>query len=165
MQQRVDMPLLVSFRALLLATATFLWPSSTVAESKPANEPSLDALCQVASIVEAEYENFERDPKAGIIDYFHPPLAKFKFLRLVHGKAVPAEFFIFYSFDDGSACLMPEGWKFSEDLLPKPGSRWFLFLTEGQEKLHKTYYGDFGRFAPGSLARHLISRCAKAWQG
>ena len=138
-----------------------LLPLGVSAEPMPA--PTMDELCRAQSVIEAEYLSYERKSGPAAGDYFDPPLAKYRTIRHIHGSKVPAELRVEFTFDDGSACLVPEGWSFSERLMPREGSRWILFIVSSPETQVRTYRGDLGRVPVGSLANFLISQCTDQW--
>ena len=121
-------------------------------------------MCGAASIAEVEYLSYRKSSVLGSISYFDPPLAAYRVVRLIHGLPLPEKVEVPYAFDDGSACLEPQGWKFSEALMPAAGSRWVLFLLPLSGGF-QTYSGDFGRVPAGSLADFFLRQCREIWAG
>ena len=98
-------------------------------------------------VVEAEYVGYKKE---GPITYFGGPVAHYRVVKTLKGKA-PKRLRLGYRFHDGSACLAEKGWKFDPKLMPKVGSRWILLVVEGP----RTYRGDFGRLpsTPDNLTK------------
>lgn len=131
---------------LLLSTTVFAW-------AKPMMAPTLEsAVQQSATIVEVEYLGYDRGP----VSYFSGPVANYRVLRALKGSS-PKDLKVRYDFTDGSACLAPKSWSFSDKMMPKPGSRWILLLqTKGSPST--TFRGNFGRIeSQSSQSRELQS--------
>lgn len=88
-------------------------------------------------VVEAEYLGYKKE---GPITYFSGPVAHYRVVKTLKGKA-PKNLKLGYDFTDGSACLAEKGWKFEPKMMPKVGSRWILLVTESS----RIYRGQFGR--------------------
>ncbi len=112
--------------------------------AKPMLAPTKDQALNVPFIAIVEYMGYKSEGKVG---YFNGPIAQYRIIRLLKGANLPEVLDVRYDFSDGSACLEESGWKFSEDLMPKKGSRWILFLDQDtQMKYWTTYRGSFGRW-------------------
>ncbi|MGE0494995.1 MAG: hypothetical protein AB7S38_37655 [Vulcanimicrobiota bacterium] len=134
-----------------------LWPIlilclSLPVVAKPMRAPSLDEGLRRATPVVAEFVDYEGDG----IDYFTGAVARYKVLHRPTGQgpAVGSLIRVRYAFQDGSACLPEQGWKFSPGMMPAARSRWILLL-EGEQEPWNTYRGDFGRLpaTPENLTR------------
>lgn len=114
--------------------------SAVAAHAKPMPAPSLEEAQRSSRAVVAEYVDYTAD---GNIGYFSGPVARY---RIVRGNyTTPGQIVrIRYQFQDGSACLEPQGWVFSESMMPKKGSLWTLYL-QGEGPILDTYRGSFGR--------------------
>jgi len=132
---------------LLILVAHLFLSSISVSEQKPTHNepmpvPRLQEMCRSKLIVRAEYKGYQK--QGNQISYFEPPLAIYRVDKVLHGKYDKPEISIRYDFHDGSACMEEEGWTFRENLMPKKGSLWLLFIEENGTPL-TTYRGDFGR--------------------
>lgn len=148
-------------RASIFALVSSLLLSNS-AVAKPQMPATMLEACQAQSIVEAQYLSYRPQELLGKIEYFTPPMAQFKVLRTVRGKDTPEYILVRYEFDDGSACLVPQNWKFSAAKMPKENSRWILFLNpiEGTPSWYQTYRGQFGRMVPGESTNKLLTECS-----
>jgi hypothetical protein len=64
-----------------------------------------------------------------------------------------------FDFNDGSACLSPDGWNFKEDKMPEKNSEWILFLDEeDKDRTFRTYRGEYGRWKATSENVREIER-------
>ncbi|CAN0494438.1 unnamed protein product, partial [Phaeothamnion confervicola] len=82
----------------------------------------------------------------------------YRVTRNFKGKLSPnREITVNYAFHDGTACLPPPNFHFSSNMLPAKGSRWILFLHQG-DGLWLTYRGDYGRKAS---TPELVRKVAK----
>lgn len=127
---------------------------------KPQAAKSLLDLCDACSIIRAPFLSYRSRTTPEPIGDFSPPIARFEHVATLGGEAVPVEFEVRYDFDDGSACLVPEGWSFASRLMPAESSEWLLFQTAQEEGTYRTYQGDFGRIPLGSLSSYLLDGCA-----
>jgi|GEM_PF-1788155 len=139
-------------KSVLLSTvlvpllASFLW-------AKPASTPTAEEAALSPVVVVCAYVGYDKEsPKT----YFGGVQAEYRVVELLKGKLsgkVPVNF----DFHDHSPCLEPPDWKFEESLLPKPESRWILFLRPSEKAGDHfgTYRGSFGRWpaTPENLAR------------
>ncbi len=117
----------------------------TVAQAKPMAAPKLEEGVKNSSqIVVAQYLGYRTGP----VDYFQGATANYQVKLFLKGPKTPGLLAIRYSFQDESGCVEPKGWKFSPNLMPKPGSSWILLLQPPG-----TYRGDFGRipYTPENL--------------
>lgn len=103
-----------------------------------------DAAERCELIVIAEFVNYRPRGKIG---YFSGPIANYKILQVLKGNPLKGIIRVRYDFEDGTPCIAPEGWKFSNDLMPSKASKWILFLVGKTDdaKAYKTYRGDYGR--------------------
>ncbi len=96
-------------------------------------------------IVIAEYQGYEKHP---LINYFHPPKAKFHITKILKGPPLNKDMPVRFEFKERStATPAPSGWKFSEDKMPAKGSSWIIFLEwcTPRDGMFDTYEGSFGR--------------------
>ena len=130
----------------------FLWLSVlgfqaiTGAWASPMVAPTFEeALSKSEYVVVAEYLKYE---KKGPVDYFYGPFAIYRVVKVLKGKPLIGKIRVQYYFDDGSACIVPEGFKFNDTMMPAKGSQWILFLAskDSREKFWSTYRGDYGRW-------------------
>jgi tetratricopeptide (TPR) repeat protein len=147
------------------------WQSNPIADSQPfvghipiplsqiehkkaegVNDPSLqqyqksyeNAALRSECILVAEYEGYE---KKGDIEFFNPPIAKYKISKILKGPPLNRDLPVRYEFHDRSVKKVPDGWKFSKDLMPEKGSKWLIFLQIAlpRDGAFDTYTGDYGR--------------------
>lgn len=104
-----------------------------------------NAFTQSESIVVAEYKNYESD---GLISFFDPPRANFVRTDFLKGhvplnRSIPIRF----EFHEKIGEKKPDGWKFDKDKMPKPGSKWILFINSAVpiDGMIETYHGSYGR--------------------
>ncbi len=90
------------------------------------------------------YEGYEKSPD---ITFFHPPIANFKIEKILKGPKLNRTFPVRFEFHDKTAKDRPKDWKFSEDMMPKKGSRWLLFTDAAipTNGAFETFRGNFGR--------------------
>jgi len=135
--------------------------------AKPMEEPLLpaspDEICGSDSAVEATYESYKQRASSDPISYFNPPLAVYRVTKQLHGVKTPEQIAVMFQFDDGSACIEEEGWKFSEKLMPEKGSKWLLFLKPGSEGEFNTSRGTSGRIPIGEKSASVLEVCEKVW--
>jgi len=122
----------------------------------------VNAATHSESICLAEYAGYDR---SGDIDWDHPPQAHYQITEILkgpsyddaahrftkgvdqvhhlHGRALPVK----YEFHDLVNPTMPNGWKFSEKLMPEKDSKWILFIEFAVPKrgMFELYQGSFGR--------------------
>lgn len=121
---------------------------STLVLAKPSPSPSLEeGIAQSPIVLVAKYRGYRKHK----IDYFSGATASYEITSVLKGSAPSSGLVALnYAFHDGSACIEPEGWTFSESLMPEVGSSWILLLqTPG------TYRGSAGRLpaTPENMAR------------
>jgi len=90
------------------------------------------------------YEGYD---KSDAITFFHPPIAHYHIETILRGPKLNREFPVRYEFHDKTAKEKPKDWKFSEDLMPKKGSKWLLFAPAAipTNGAFETFRGSFGR--------------------
>lgn len=126
-----------------LTVAVFFLFVCSFGYAKPMPAPTKEEAYKSQVIVIAEYLGYKSHGK---IDYFRGPIAQYKTIRVLKGDA-PASLNVRHDFSDGSACIAEVGWKFTDNLMPKKGSKWILFLkNDNFAKEWTTYRGDFGRW-------------------
>jgi tetratricopeptide (TPR) repeat protein len=116
------------------------------------NDPSLqqyqksyeNAALRSESITVCEYEGYQ---KKGDIEFFNPPIAKYKIQKILKGPPLNRDLPIRYEFHDRSAKKVPDGWKFGDDKMPEKGSKWLIFIQVAlpRDGAFDTYTGDYGR--------------------
>jgi len=116
------------------------------------NDPSLqqfqksyeNAALRSECILVAEYEGYE---KKGDIEFFNPPIAKYKIQKILKGPPLNRDLPIRYEFHDRSVKKVPDDWKFGPDKMPEKGSKWLIFLQIALPRngAFDTYTGDYGR--------------------
>ncbi len=96
-------------------------------------------------ILIAEYVGYEN---TGDIQFFHPPIAKYRINKILKGPPLNKELPIRYEFyDRQTGAGMPEGWKFGKDKMPAKESEWIIFIRNAvpREGAFDTYEGSYGR--------------------
>lgn len=116
------------------------------ATAEPMESPSLEEAVGAPCIVRAEFLGYNAGEK---ISYFHGPIAEYRVKEVLKGEMPEDVVRVRYDFDDGSACIAPQGWEFSEKLLPEKGSSWILFLARNESGIYLTYRGEYGRWQAG----------------
>lgn len=117
------------------------------ASAKPMPPATLEEAAQSPFVAVVEYVSYDKNQKIG---YFNGCTAEYRVLKILKGDKLPQTIMVRYLFHDLSPCLEPVGWKFTEDKLPKAGSKWILFLKPGEKATDPcdTYRGDAGRLEP-----------------
>ena len=111
--------------------------------AKPMLAPTLGEAISSDAIVLAEYIGYNDSFNVG---YFNGPIAHYKVLRILKGDSIKRYIKVEYSFHDGSPCMEPEDWKFSNSVMPKVGSQFILFINgSNKDDYYCTYRGDYGR--------------------
>lgn len=105
-------------------------------DAKPMDNPTIEEVIQSNWIVIAEYIDYSKQGKIG---YFNEPIANYKVIQVLRGKLLDETIQIYYEFQDGSACVLLKGWRFSDNLMPKKGSQWILFLKDKSDDGGKLY--------------------------
>jgi hypothetical protein len=129
---------------LFLQMTLMLMVIPNYAYSEPMRIPTREEALRSNWIVIAQYIS-HKESLSGKIDYFHGPIAQYKIIRVLSGNNLNQTIDVRYDFQDGSACLALENWKFTEDTMPQTNSEWILFL-EQENGIFTTYRGDYGRW-------------------
>lgn len=117
-----------------------------ISEAKPMGAPDVKEALRVPLIVVARYLEY-RSPATGI-SYFDAPTAHYRIEKVLKGKPITKELWVYYSFHDGSACIAPPDFKFLPAMMPRKDSRWLLFLQPvANTNKWTTYRGNWGRQA------------------
>ncbi len=130
---------------LLLSLATLLIiPINTYAKPMPA--PTIDQALRSEWIVVGRFISYKKKSTVKV-DYFDGVIATYEVIQILKNRTLRKQIKIHYEFQDGSACIASEGWKFEKDTMPKVGSTWILFLNrQDNGELFTTYRGDYGRW-------------------
>ncbi len=93
------------------------------------------------------FENYE---KSDDISFFNPPRAHFHIDKILKGPNLNKEMPVRFEFHDKTATEKPEGWEFSDSMMPKKGSKWILFTdaaipTQTAQNSFETFRGNYGR--------------------
>ncbi len=93
------------------------------------------------------YESYE---KADDISFFNPPRAHFRIDKILKGPNLNRAMPVRFEFHDKTATEKPQGWEFSDSMMPKKGSKWILFTdaaipTETAQNSFETFRGNYGR--------------------
>ncbi len=140
-----------------LIVICMLWLFTEVQlQAKPVGPFTLEDAASIGDlIVVASYQSHE-EPKAGTAPgdlYMGGLLSHFKVEQVLRpikksqDKDVPKDLKLNYCFHDWSPCMPDQSFKFSEDKMPKKGSKWILFLMpleNPETKVFRTYRGDRG---------------------
>ena len=106
-------------------------------------QPTLEEALRSPLIIVAEYIGPLPEQK---MTYFSGARVQYKVVEVLKGTPPVSPLSVRYLFNDGSACLEPEGWTFEKERMPSRRSHWILFLTGTDESgEHQTYRGNFGR--------------------
>lgn len=107
---------------------------------------SFENAVKAECIVIAEFEGLEKTTEKDA-SWNHPPMAHYHITKNLKGpplnKALPLK----YDFHDLVNTAKPDGWKFSEKMLPEKGSSWILFIEFAVPKrgMFETFQGSYGR--------------------
>lgn len=143
----------------LIHKAAILLPLLTLGlvhsvDAKPMPAPTPQEAARSPLIVVCEYIDYDKD---GPVTYFGGVIARYKVTSALKGQAAGDTVKIRYTFHDGTPCMETPGWTFDEKTMPKPGSRWILFLSPGAKADDPctTYRGNYGRWpaTPETLKR------------
>ena len=127
--------------------------------ASPMFAPTKEEAFRSPLIVIGEYQGYK--PR-GEINYFRGPIARYKVIEVMKGSPMSKILDVRYDFQDGSACLAPEGEKFTKDWMPPVGSRWVLFLNKDKGEMYfSTYRGDFGRWPATEANIKEVNRAFK----
>ncbi len=105
---------------------------------------SYEAALKSESILLAQYEGYD---KSDDIRYNHPPKAYYHIKKVLKGPPLNASLPIRYDFHLPKDTQAPPNWKFSSDIMPKPGSLWIIFIENALTKhgMYETFEGSYGR--------------------
>jgi len=112
------------------------------ANAKVLPPPTLEGALNSPCIVIATYQGYTRNGDKK--DYYVKTIANYNIENILKGDFPYRSIDVNYSFDNHSMCIAPEDWQFNENLMPKSGSKWILFLEGSPDNL-RTHRGDFGR--------------------
>ncbi|HEY9731216.1 MAG TPA: tetratricopeptide repeat protein [Drouetiella sp.] len=130
-------------------------PKEEPKEPEPPKEPerapetyslSYENAVKSECIVIAEFEGLDKTTEKEA-SWNHPPLAHYHITKILKGpplnKALPLK----YEFHDLVDTKKPDGWKFSQKLLPEQNSSWILFIEFAVPKrgMFETFQGSYGR--------------------
>lgn len=103
-----------------------------------------NAYSQSEGIFVATFKSYEKVGDS--ITYFRPPLAHFHIEEYCKGPPLNASIPIRFEFHEKIGEAKPEGWKFTEDMMPKKGSKWILFIPNCVpiDGMFETYHGKYG---------------------
>jgi len=110
--------------------------------------PSLSSALETCDVVLAEFVSRPAGEKP---DYFRGVTCKYRVLDVIRKRLSNSEIRtgkivkVLYEFHDRSACLAPEGWRFSSEMMPAKKSRWILLIEKERNDRYYTYRGGFGR--------------------
>lgn len=119
-------------------------PGISSVEKSAAAKSFENAFSYSEVIAICTYENYE---KSDAISFFHPPRAHFRIDEILKGPKLNKEMPVRFEFHDKTATEKPEGWTFSESMMPKKGSKWLIFSEAGipTNGSFETFRGNYGR--------------------
>ncbi len=139
---------ITKFAAALTVLSVFAQPVF----SKPMPSPTLEEAVKSPVVLVAQYVDYK--PFLEPVTYMDGVMGHYLVKTVLKGSSPKDPHInVPYAFHDGSACLPDKDWKFTEDVMPKKGSGWILFLTppnwksSNTDNAFTTYRGDFGRLA------------------
>jgi len=96
------------------------------------------------SICLAEYTGYD---KSKDISWDHPPQAHYRITEILKGPPFGRNPTVKYEFHDSIDRTMPNGWKFSDKMMPEKDSKWILFIEVAVPKrgMLELYQGSYGR--------------------
>jgi hypothetical protein len=91
-----------------------------------------------------EYRSFENKPG---LNFINPPAAIFECTKVLKGPFIGHHLNVIFDFRENPQDNSPPGWEFSENLMPKKGSSWIIFIPDTVPKANgfTTYRGRYGR--------------------
>jgi hypothetical protein len=104
----------------------------------------LNAWMKCEGVFVAEYKGYETD---GPVSFFKPPQANFRIIEYLKGPPLSRTFPVKYEFHEKLGEERPKDWKFSEEMMPKKGSKWLIFVPNCVpiDGKFETFHGSFGR--------------------
>jgi len=104
-----------------------------------------NAFLRSEKIVVADFVGYEGKN----VTFFAPPKATYKIDRFLKGGALNKTIYLRYEFHNKTNMERPDGFKFAQDTMPEPGSKWILFIDNAVpvDGMYETYKGSFGRVA------------------
>ncbi len=104
-----------------------------------------NAYLKSESVLLCEYTGYE---KRKDITYYQPPLAKFHIEKYYKGSKLNPSLPVRFEFNEGlEGQKRPKDWKFGEELMPKIGSKWIIFIENAVpvDGMFETFHGSYGR--------------------
>ncbi|MBI5174747.1 MAG: tetratricopeptide repeat protein [Candidatus Melainabacteria bacterium] len=110
------------------------------------------------------YKGYEMEKD---IAFFRPPIAKFHIDEILKGPPLCSLPIRFEFHDKVGSPTIPPGWTFSSDKMPKPGSKWLIFVENAVPKrgAFETYHGSYGRQEATDENRNKIYAIIEAHRG
>jgi hypothetical protein len=105
----------------------------------------LNAFMKCEGVYVAEFKGYEH---SGPVSYYKPPRANYHIEEYLKGPPLSRTLPVKYEFHEKLVGVeKPADWKFSEDMMPKKGSKWLIFIPncvpiDGE---FETFHGSFGR--------------------
>ena len=105
----------------------------------------LNAFMKSESIVVAEFKSFEHE---GLVTFNNPPTAVYKVTEILKGPPLNKVLPVRYEFSRKiSSDVKPADWKWDPAMMPKPGSKWIIFIPNSVpvDGKFETFHGAYGR--------------------
>ncbi len=113
--------------------------------SNPPELTILNAFLKSECVTICKYEGYEHK---GPITFYNTPKAKYRIEEHLKGPQLDRDLAIKYEFlGKLIGEEKPVGWTFSRDMMPKKGSKWIIFITNGIpiQGMYHTFHGSYGR--------------------
>lgn len=127
-----------------VAPARNILSPEEVHESKSRKSLSfLNAWMKSEGVYVAEYKDYEHE---GPISFFKPPQANFKIVEYLKGPPLSRTLPIKFEFHEKLGEERPKDWKFSDELMPKKGVKYLIFIPNCVpiDGKFETFHGSFG---------------------
>jgi tetratricopeptide (TPR) repeat protein len=113
-------------------------------DSRPIGSDYESAFLKSEWIGICEYRGYEK--KENIL-FNNPPTAQFYWTKCLKGPPLNHDMPVKFKFYEYDGQPKPAGWKFSEDKMPKKGSKWLIFIPNAVVVPggFDTYRGSYGR--------------------
>lgn len=103
----------------------------------------LNAFMKSEGVYVAEYKGYEHE---GPISFFKPPQANFKIEEYLKGPPLSRTLPVKFEFHEKLGEERPKDWKFTEELMPKKGHKYLIFIPNCVpiDGKFETFHGSYG---------------------
>lgn len=127
-----------------LAPRVELKPEQVHAQTSKTGLNLENAFSQSEGIFVCSFKDYEKVGDS--ITYFRPPLARFYIEETLKGPPLNRNIPIRFEFHEKIGEGKPEGWKFTEEMMPKKNTKWIIYIPNCVpiDGMFETYHGKFG---------------------